>query len=623
MTLRSLRALSVLCGLMLLASCSLPSGSPTASSPTLSLVTVNPNASATPTPFQPVVESFTPLPTLTFLPSLTPLPTLTPSVTPSPTPTLTATTAPPSAPETDQAPPPVPTSSRPQYTFYVLFDYFGHQLAVDETIRYTNQTGITMFDLVLAVEPNLTPNSFSLETLFLDGVTPAYTLDGHRMTITLPQALSPGGAVNLSMRYRLAIPPKSSNHPYGYLSYQANLTEAAINPPAPAQASVRLLDEVPYQSDRNGERYRVLERRYAIFPERSGQLTIPAMQLSGRLIERPSDRLWQPTVRGRRVQVESKPLTLDISPRPASFTGDHWLPARRIMLSQQIPDNGELHVGEPITRTVIVDAIGLEENMLEEPVWPDLPATRIYPDQPQGISRDDGEWVLGHKEFRYAIVPEQAGELVLPEIRLDWWDTVNHRQRTAMLPEHRVNVLPSELGPAVSLPPPTADVLNKLPGGVQAESMALSGDALYWKISTAVFALLWLLTLVFYVRRSRATENLADPHDSGSPDERELLKRFQAVCEKGDATAARKDFARWIRNYAPMELRGSMRDFGAACGDRALQVSIAELDSCGFADETNSDWKGEALWRAFKGWQARSTRSTTDDIGDKPDLYAH
>ena len=112
--------------------------------------------------------------------------------------------------------------------------------------------------------------------------------------------------------------------------YQANLTEAAINPPAPAQASVRLLDEVPYQSDRNGERYRVLERRYAIFPERSGTLTIPAMQLSGRLIERPSDRLWQPTVRGRRVQVESEPLTLEISPRPSLFTGDFWLPARRI-----------------------------------------------------------------------------------------------------------------------------------------------------------------------------------------------------------------------------------------------------------------------------------------------------
>ncbi|MBT8072847.1 MAG: hypothetical protein HKP21_03975, partial [Xanthomonadales bacterium] len=174
--------------------------------------------------------------------------------------------------------------------------------------------------------------------------------------------------------------------------YQANLTEAAINPPAPDQATVRLLDEVPYQADRNGERYRVLERRYAIFPERSGTLTIPPMQLTGRLIERPSDRLWQPTVRGRRVRVESAPIALEISPRPAEYTGDYWLPARRIMLSQQISDNEDLHVGEPVTRTVILDAVGLEENMLEEPVWPQIPATRIYPDQPQGISRDDGEW---------------------------------------------------------------------------------------------------------------------------------------------------------------------------------------------------------------------------------------
>jgi len=77
-------------------------------------------------------------------------------------------------------------------------------------------------------------------------------------------------------------------------------------------------------------------------------------------------------------------------------------------------------VGEPVTRTIIIDAVGLEENMIAEPVWPELPGARIYPDQPQGISRDDGEWVLGHKEFRYAVVPEQEGELVLPELTVEW-----------------------------------------------------------------------------------------------------------------------------------------------------------------------------------------------------------
>jgi len=347
------------------------------------------------------------------------------------------------------------------------------------------------------------------------------------------------------------------------------------------------------------------------------------MQLSGRLIERPSDRLWQPTVRGRRVQVESEPLVLEISPRPASFTGDSWLPARRITLSQQISDSEKLRVGEPITRTVIVDAEGLEENMLEEPVWPELPATRIYPDQPQGISRDDGEWVLGHKEFRYAIVPEQAGELVLPEIQLDWWDTVNHRQRTATLPAHRVNVLPSELTPTASTPPPTADVTAGVPQGVSVEGSASSANTYLWKVSTLAFAVLWLLTLTLYFRRGAVRVMSSNPNGSGSQSEKELLKHFQQACQKGDASSARKDLARWIRNYAPQEQRGSMRDFGAACGDTALQMSIAELDVSGFAGQVTGEWKGEALWLAFKRWQAASEQPQTAAVGDKPDLYAH
>ena len=38
--------------------------------------------------------------------------------------------------------------------------------------------------------------------------------------------------------------------------YQQNLTEAAISQPEPEPASVRLLQETPYQAERGGERYR-------------------------------------------------------------------------------------------------------------------------------------------------------------------------------------------------------------------------------------------------------------------------------------------------------------------------------------------------------------------------------
>jgi hypothetical protein len=455
---------------------------------------------------------------------------------------------------------------------------------------------------------------------------PGVTSEPVTLKVSAAPALAPGDAEPVFIE--VTVQPDTG--PYYVLSqvslmvrifYQANLTEAAINPPAPAQASVRLLDEVPYQSERNGERYRVLERRYAIFPERSGTLLIPPMQLSGRLIERPSERLWQPTVRGRRVRVESEPLELEISPKPAEFTGQFWLPARRITLSQQIADNAELHVGEPVTRTVNVDAIGLEENMLEEPVWPDLPATRIYPDQPQGISRDDGEWVLGHKEFRYAIVPEEPGELVLPEIQLDWWDTVSNQQRTAILPEHKITVLPSELSKSVGVMPSASGVLPATPVGAPATSVDLPGSAIAWKSATGVFAVLWLFTLYFYVRKPRLVTQSKGLNGSISADEKELLNRLQKACQKSDAPLARKVFAQWTRNHAPLPMRGGTRDFGHACGDATLRTAIDELDECGFTDDSAGTWKGGQLWAAFKRWKSQASKPGSSSIGDKPELY--
>ena len=475
--------------------------------------------------------------------------------------------------------------------------------------------------LVVTLEPKRAGNLTIPALKFPGAVSTPLTLK-----VTAAPALAPGDPEPVFIE--ISVLPEQG--PYYVLSqvglmvrifYQANLTEAAISPPAPEQASIRLLDEVPFQADRNGVKYRVLERRYAIFPERSGTLTIPPMQLTGRLIERPSDRLWQPTVRGRRVRVESEPLNLDISPRPAGFTGDAWLPARRITLSQKISDNEKLRVGEPVTRTVIMDAVGLEEHMLEEPTWPEVPDTRVYPDQPQGISRDDGEWVLGHKEFRYVIVPENAGELVLPEIRLDWWDTVNHRQRTAILPEHRVTVLESELAPALAVPPPVTNA-NPVALGDAAGRYAQDGSkTIWWQSSTAGFAILWLLTLYLYYRKRQAVPAQTGSNGSVSLDEKALLKQLQLACQKNAAPTARKDLAQWIRNFAPHSLRGNMRDFAANCDDPSLKQAIEELDAAGFAGGDTTAWQGSTLWAGLKQWQATTTAAQKPEIGNTPNLY--
>ncbi len=396
--------------------------------------------------------------------------------------------------------------------------------------------------------------------------------------------------------------------------YQQNLTEAAINPPAPQQASVRLLDEVPYQAERDGLRYRVLERRYAIFPERSGELTIPPMQLTGRLINRPSDRLWQPSSRGRRVRIDSEPMSLVISPKPPGYSGEHWLPARRVDLSQQISDADALRVGEPVTRTVILDAVGLEEHMLEEPVWPEVPNARIYPDQPQGISRDNGEWLLGHREFRYAVVPEQAGEFTLPEIRLQWWDTVADRERVAVLPSHTMEVLPSQLAalsPGQALSQPAG---RGLMGGADQQQLML------WRLLAAVFALLWLSSLwfVFRARPAKTAKKRTGHEDS----EAELLKEIRRECRRGNARQARNALARWLRRHGPTEAGGNLMALASSQASPELARAIRELDAGRFGSAGEGPWEGEGLWQAFESWREARHRPAAAAASESFDLYA-
>jgi hypothetical protein len=147
------------------------------------------------------IASFTPPP-----PTDTPLPTL----------EFTATTlASPTAPA---------ASARTQYTLYALLDYAGNEVAVDEVIRYTNQTDVALGELVLAVQPNLR-SGFSLENILRDGNPLNYDLNGQRLTVYLADGLTPGAQITLSMRFRISIPAKIKEHPYGYDVDQVNLTD--------------------------------------------------------------------------------------------------------------------------------------------------------------------------------------------------------------------------------------------------------------------------------------------------------------------------------------------------------------------------------------------------------------
>ena len=206
------RILLLSCLIFTLAACVAPgAGSSLAANPSAPLlVTANPRATRTPTPFLPLLIT----------PTLTASPTETASSTPEPTltPLPTATTAP--------TPVVVAPTARPQYLVHATVDYAAHTALVDEQIAYTNQSADSLSQLVLAVEPNFWPGGFLLHAVSVNGtVDYDITLSSHQMTIALPQPLAPGQAVAVGISFQLNVPVKASGLIYGHNDVQLNLVD--------------------------------------------------------------------------------------------------------------------------------------------------------------------------------------------------------------------------------------------------------------------------------------------------------------------------------------------------------------------------------------------------------------
>ncbi|HCR70173.1 MAG TPA: hypothetical protein DIW23_01915 [Anaerolineae bacterium] len=200
-----------------LLACNSPIATPTPTPLSFAQVPIaKPNVDSTSTPFQPSDSTNTPIPTFTISPTITSTPTLTLT---SPPPTVTSASVPPTS-------PPPTNSSRTNYILYATLNFANKTIAVDQTIRYYNNTGVNLSELVLAVPPNLYNRAFTLNSITQDNTTvSSYNLSGQRLTLNLPQTLSANSATTLVMNFSLNIPQKSSNDVFGYDFNQINLVD--------------------------------------------------------------------------------------------------------------------------------------------------------------------------------------------------------------------------------------------------------------------------------------------------------------------------------------------------------------------------------------------------------------
>lgn len=326
------------------------------------------------------------------------------------------------------------------------------------------------------------------------------------------------------------------------------------------------------------------ERRFAVFPQTSGRLTIDPVRLDAEVpvpaAGSGTTGFLRPSIT-RPARAESAPVALDVKAPPADAP-QPWLPARSVTLEEDWPDLDTVRVGAPITRRITLRAEGLMDSQLPALSVPLPDGVKSYPERPARQTRTGENGVSGRLDQTIAIVPAAAGTMTLPAVSLDWWNTETDRRETLRLPPRILEV------EAVSTPGP--GVPGTDPGG----ATRFPGSPWWLSLLSLGLGLAWLVTLLLW-RRDRRREKPAAAR--AMPVSRRVAEaRLRAACRAGDPGAARDALLAWggaVRPGRPPRSLGTL----AGMTDNAVAGEIANLERALYAPDA-ATWRGDALYRA-------------------------
>ncbi|MDQ6974811.1 MAG: BatD family protein, partial [Mariprofundaceae bacterium] len=205
-----------------------------------------------------------------------------------------------------------------------------------------------------------------------------------------------------------------------------SLSQAELSEPEAKHVVIkRLGKDKNYDTILNQRRYVVTERRYAVFPQQSGLLHIPAVVMRGQM----NQGMGIFNQVGRVIRVHSKDVDVHVHAMPRDWDVQHtWLPASSLSLREIPNESHDLHVGDSLTRTIEMRVHGLTAEQLPPLMSQDVAkGWKQYPDKPELKTEVDEHGVVGIRREKIALIPTESGDLTLPAIRMVWWNTETHQ----------------------------------------------------------------------------------------------------------------------------------------------------------------------------------------------------
>lgn len=414
--------------------------------------------------------------------------------------------------------------------------------------------------------------------------------------------------------------PKSDD----FVVYQSQLSKNEIYPGEIAQLNTRLiiktdarriqdpllipptalegLDIEPtgtanrYLSVIDGIEATIIDQSYQITVNKAGQHSITSPKFTATILDRNPQ---SGTTRLIPVDTDSKQIALRVLDKPTDFVGT-WLPSPNLTLSQKwLDDNGneltnvdEINTtaGSAITREIVITVEGIAQSQLPN-IKVNYPNDiRYYDEQPKIVQ--DGNQVS--MTLKHVLIPKTEGNINLPSLTLNWWNTIKKQAQTEKLAGLVLAVKPNE-NPSITLD--SNDNQPAQQAQVTTETVVIKEPGI-WPYLTVLASVFWLVTLILLLKKNKNNTQKKSVQDKDT----DTFSNLIASIRERDGLRAQANMTAWFNENSIIDqaVKAQIND--------ELAVMIASI----YAEETLS-WQEDALITLLKRAKKNRSRNKSEE----------
>ncbi len=352
----------------------------------------------------------------------------------------------------------------------------------------------------------------------------------------------------------------------------------------------------------NGRQLREIQFKYALFPQKSGELKTPNIEFNGYYLTRSRNDLsdfedvfnqgffrvgFGDMFASRNpVVLTPEPVNVNVRPVPTAANSRWWLPASRVELSSEWqPENPVFKSGEAVSRAVYIKAAGVTETQLPDINFPEVQGIKQYPEKAVSMSSQHKDEIISVKKLTNVYIPQQAGTFELPEISIDWFNIHTGKQEKAILPAQIINVQPGAVIEKMPEMQPMSVEKKVEPEMVNVPVEQTNAAAAYIVPAVAAFILGLGVSYLIFNRGER------------QPNAKEYARRIVWAAKEKDFKLLRDNLIAWSRLVYDNQDLANLNDIAALSGDD-LKKQLSLLNTMLYSG-TNSEFIPEEFLAAF------------------------